>query len=148
MNAVVYFDTSALAKWYINESRSDDVEEYIQQHGPVAVSDLTMVEMRCLLSRRRRDGSLAGDADIRVWAAFNEDVRQKHLICHPLPDKWAEGAVNLVSMLTAIPLRTLDAVHLLVAKEIQAEALATADRVMTAAAQAIGFSVASFDAEV
>ena len=42
MNAVVYFDTSALAKWYINESRSDDVEEYIQQHGPVAVSDLTM----------------------------------------------------------------------------------------------------------
>jgi predicted nucleic acid-binding protein len=65
-----------------------------------------------------------------------------------LPDKWAEGAVNLVSMLTAIPLRTLDAVHLLVAKEIQADAVATADRVMTAAAQAIGFSVATFDATV
>jgi predicted nucleic acid-binding protein len=145
MNAVVYFDTSALAKWYINESKSDDVEDYIQQHGPVAVSDLTMVEMRCLLARRRRDGSMPKDADIRVWAAFNEDLRQKHLVCHPLPDKWAEGAVNLVSMLTDIPLRTLDAVHLLIAREIQADVVATADRVMTAAAQAMRFSVVSFD---
>jgi uncharacterized protein len=145
MKSLVYFDTSALAKWYINESRSDNVEEYIQQQGPVAISDLTIVEMRCLLARRRRDGSLTGDAEIRVWATFNEDVRQKHLISYPLPDKWAEGAVNLVSILSDIPLRTLDAVHLLIAREIQANVLATADRVMTAAAEAMGFSVASFD---
>ena len=145
MNDVVYFDTSALAKWYINESGSDDVEKYIQQHGPVAISDLTIVEMRCLLARRRRDGSLSGDAEVRVLATFQEDVRQKHLICHPLPDKWAEGAVNLVSILTDIPLRTLDAVHLLIASEIQANVVATADRIMTAAAQAMGFSVAPFD---
>ena len=26
MSEAVYFDTSALAKWYINESRSEDVE--------------------------------------------------------------------------------------------------------------------------
>jgi hypothetical protein len=25
MSAVIYFDTNALAKWHINESRSDDV---------------------------------------------------------------------------------------------------------------------------
>jgi predicted nucleic acid-binding protein len=144
MNGVVYFDTSALAKWYINESGSNDVEKYIQQHGPVAISDLTFVEMRCLLARRRRDGSLSGNAEVRVWATFQEDARQKHLICHSLPDKWSEGAVNLISILTDIPLRTLDAVHLLIAREIQANVVATADRVMTAAAKAMGFSVASF----
>jgi predicted nucleic acid-binding protein len=145
MNDVVYFDTSALAKWYINESRSDDVEEYIQQHGPVAMSDLTVVEMRCLLARRCREGSLAGDAEGRILATFREDMRQKHLVCHPLPDKWADGAVNLVSILTDIPLRTLDAMHLLVAREIQADVVATADRVMAAGARAMGFSVAPFD---
>jgi uncharacterized protein len=145
MNDVVYFDTSALAKWYINESRSDDVEEYIQQHGPVAISDLTVVEMRCLLARRRRDASLAGDAEGRILATFREDMRQKHLVCHPLPDKWAEGAVNLISILTDIPLRTLDALHLLVAREILADVVATADRVMVAGAKAMGFSVAPFD---
>jgi|PlaIllAssembly_1097288.scaffolds.fasta_scaffold534546_2 hypothetical protein len=145
MNAVVYFDTSALAKWYINESRSDDVEGYIQEHGPVAISDITVVEMRCLLARRRRDGSLSGDTEVRALATFQEDMRQKHLVCHPLPDKWAEGALNLISILTDIPLRTLDAMHLLIAREIQSDVIATADRVMTAAAQAMGFSVVSFD---
>jgi len=144
MNAVVYFDTSALAKWYINESRSDDVEGYIQEHGPVAISDITVVEMRCLLARRRRDGSLSGDTEVRALATFQEDMRQKHLVCHPLPDKWAEGALNLISILTDIPLRTLDAMHLLIAREIQADVIATADRIMTAAS-GHGISVVSFD---
>jgi predicted nucleic acid-binding protein len=79
-----------------------------------------------------------------VWATFQEDARQKHLICHSLPGKWAEGAVNLVSILTDIPLRTLDAVHLVIAREIQANVVATADHVMKAAAKVMGFSVASF----
>jgi len=55
MKNAIYFDTSALAKWYINETRSDDVEKYLQKHGPVTISDFTIVEMRCLLARRRRE---------------------------------------------------------------------------------------------
>ena len=55
MKENIYFDTSALAKWYLNEPRSEEVEEYIQAHGPVGISDLTVVEMRSLLSRRRRE---------------------------------------------------------------------------------------------
>jgi predicted nucleic acid-binding protein len=145
MNALVYFDTSALAKWYINESRSDDVEKYLQEHGPVAISDLTIVEMRCLLSRRRRDRILTGTMVTRVWASFQEDLRHKHLLCYPLPDKWAEAAVNLVSILSDLPLRTLDAIHLSIAREIQTNAVATADRIMAAAAETLGFAVALFD---
>ncbi len=41
MRQITYFDTSALAKWYLNEARSDDVERYIQEHGPVDISDLS-----------------------------------------------------------------------------------------------------------
>jgi len=37
--------------WYLNESRSEDVEEFIQEREPVDISDLTVVEMRCLLAR-------------------------------------------------------------------------------------------------
>ncbi len=40
MSEIIYFDTSALAKWYLNEPRSEDVERYIQEHGPVAISDI------------------------------------------------------------------------------------------------------------
>ena len=58
MKKIVYFDTSALATWYLNEPRSNDVERYIQEHGPVAISDLTVVEMRSLLARRRREQNM------------------------------------------------------------------------------------------
>ena len=145
MSEIIYFDTSALAKWYLNEARSEDVEKYIQDHGPVAMSDLTVVEMRCLLARRRREGSIDARTEMEVFATFQEDIRQRSLICYPFPEGLSAGAVNLISVLSDVPLRTLDALHLMVAKEIQAAILATADRIMAAGAQAMGISVVWFD---
>lgn len=145
MRKIIYFDTSALAKWYLNEAGSDDVEKYIQEHGPVDMSDLTVVEMRCLLARRRREGNIDPKTEIKIFATFEEDIRQRFLICHPLPDGLTAGAVNLLSVHPDLPIRTLDALHLMIAREIQAEVLATADRVMVAGAKAMGFSVVRFD---
>lgn len=144
MTAVIYFDTGALAKWYINESRSDDVEEYIRQHGPVAISDLTVVEMRSLLARRRREKSLTSQIEMEIFATFQEDVRGRFLICHPFPGGWAAGAVNLMALLCDIPVRTLDVLHLVIAKEIAAEVLVTADHVMAEGAEALGLRVVRF----
>lgn len=144
MSAVIYFDTSALAKWYINESRSDDVEKYIQQHGPVAISDLTVVEMRCLLARRRREKSITQQLEIEIFATFQEDLRQRFLICHPFPADLAEGTINLLALLSDIPIRTLDALHLMIAKEIFTEELVTADRIMAEGAKALGIKVLQF----
>jgi len=145
MREIIYFDTSALAKWYLNEARSNDVEKYIQEHGPVDISELTVVEMRSLLARRRRERHIDPKAEIRVFATFEEDIRQKFLILHPLPEGLVPGAVNLLSVHSEVPLKTLDALHLVMAKEIQAEILATADRIMIAGAKAMGFTVAGFD---
>jgi predicted nucleic acid-binding protein len=145
MRQIIYFDTSALAKWYLNEARSDDVEKYIQEHGPVDISDLTVLEMRCLLAKRRRERNIESKTEIKVFVTFEEDIRQKFLICHSLPIGVAAGAVNLLSVFPDLPLRTLDALHLMIAREIQTEILATADRVMAAGAKAMGFSVVRFD---
>ena len=148
MREIIYFDTSALAKWYLNEAGSGDVEKYIQEHGPVDISDLTVVEMRCLLARRRREGNIDPKTEIKIFATFEEDIRQRFLICHPLPDGLTAGAVNLLSVHPDLPIRALDALHLMIAREIQAEVLATADRVMAAGAKAMGFSVVRFDRPV
>jgi len=145
MNRLIYFDTSALAKWYINEAGSDDVERYLQDHGPVEISDLTIVEMRSLLSKLRRERSIGPEMEIRIFATFQEDIRLKHLIRHPFPEEIATGAANLISVLSDVPLRTLDAMHLVIAKEIFADTLATADKIMASAAQAMGFSLVRFD---
>jgi uncharacterized protein len=144
MSIVIYFDTSALAKWYINEPRSDDVEKYIQENGPVAISDLTVVEMRCLLARRRREKSITPQIEMEIFATFQEDIRQRFLICHPFPEDLAEGTLNLLALLSDIPIRTLDALHLMIAKEISAQELVTADRIMADGAKALGIKVLKF----
>jgi predicted nucleic acid-binding protein len=144
MSKIIYFDTSALAKWYLNETRSDDVEIFLQQHGPVAISDLTIVEMRCLLARRRRENNLTAGIEAEIFATFQEDVRRRSLICHPFPAGLAAGAINLMVFLGDIPVRTLDALHLVLAREISAEIVATADRVMAEAAEALSLKVVRF----
>ena len=145
MTETIYFDTSALAKWYLNEARSDDVERYIHEQDSVAISELTVVEMRCLLARRRREREIDVKLESQVFAVFQEDIRQGFLICHSLPKGMAGAAVNLLTVLSDIPLPTLDTLHLVIAKEIQAATLATADRVMAAGGKAMGFSIVQFD---
>ena len=145
MSETVYFDTSALAKWYVNESRSEDVEAFLQKNGPVEISDLTVVEMRCLLARRRREGGFNRDTELKVFASFQEDVRQGFLRCHSLPQGIAAAALNLFPMVPDVPLRTLDAFHLAIARELGAKSLATADYVMIAAAEVLGLNVVRFD---
>jgi len=145
MRESIYFDTSALAKWYLNEAQSEDVEAYIQAHGPVDISDLTVVEMRCLLGRRRREGHIDADTELKIFATFQEEIRQGFLISHALFDGIAAAALNLLSMLPAVPLRTPDAFHLAVAIQIQAEVLATTDRAMADAAAALDIPVVRFD---
>ena len=145
MTETIYFDTSALAKWYLNEAKSSDVERYIQGHGPVAVSELTVVEMRCLLARRRREREIDSKLESQVFATFQEDIRQHFLTCHSLPRELGTAAINFLTVLSDIPLRTLDVLHLVIAKQIDAAILATADRVMAAGGKAMGLSIVRFD---
>ena len=141
----VYFDTSALAKWYLNEARSGDVENYLQSHAPVLISELTVVEFRCLLARRRRNGELDFALENRVFSTFQEDIRLGHLECLAVPDGAFLAAVNLISVVSEAPLRTLDALHLAIVHALSAHTLATADQVMIRAANALGLTVERFD---
>jgi predicted nucleic acid-binding protein len=145
MKQIIYFDTSALAKWYLPEEQSNEVEKYIQDHGPVVISELTVLEMRDLLAKYRREGTLDPNTEIKVFATFEEDIRQRFLICHPLSDGVTQGAVNLLSVLSDLPLGMVDAMHLTMAKEIQTDVLATADPVMARAGEKLGLSVVRFD---
>jgi len=142
--SVVYFDTSALAKWYLPERRSDDVEAFIREHGPVHISGLTVVEMRSLLSRRRWEGHVDAKSEARAFATFEEDIRKGFLVCHPLPVDLTRGAASLISILPDVPLRTLDALHLAMAREIDAPVIATADRVMADAGKGMEIDIVWF----
>ena len=142
---MVYLDTSALAKWYLNEVRSDEFASWIQDEADVHISSLTIVEMRCLLARRRRNHELSLELEQQVQAAFQDDIAQGFLTLHPTADEHVVGALHLITLLAKHPLRTLDAIHLSIARRMGCERLATADTVMANAADALGLAVIRFN---
>lgn len=143
--SVVYLDTSALAKWYINESRSEDFASWIQGEADVHISTLTVVEMRCLLARRRRNHELSIDLEQKVYATLQDDIAKGFLTIHRVDDEQVIEALNLISLLTNHPLRTLDAIHISIARSVGADCLATADTVMGNAAEELGMKVILFN---
>ena len=145
MTAAPYVDTSALAKWYLNEPRSDDFAAWIARQRTAAISRLTVVEFRCLLARRRRARDITARIERRIVAAFDDDIRRGFVDVRPLDDRHAVAAMAIMADLPRHPLRTLDALHLAIARDIGVPAIATADRVMAAAARPLGFDVVRFD---
>ncbi|MBM3358525.1 MAG: type II toxin-antitoxin system VapC family toxin [Betaproteobacteria bacterium] len=139
-----YLDTSALAKWYLNEPFSEEFEAFIREQPSAAISRLTVVEFRCLLARRRRAGEIKRTIESRVFAAFEQDMRAGFLEVFPVADEHLIAALGLVARLGRFPLRTLDAIHLAVARGGNVRQLATADRMMAGAGRAIGLEVVRF----
>ena len=74
-----------------------------------------------------------------------EDVGQGFLEVGALEDAHVVAGIELLMRLAAHPVRTPDVLHLAIARDAQADVIATADRVVAAAAEAIGFDVARFD---
>ncbi len=139
-----YLDTSALAKWYLNEPFSEEFEAFIRQQTVAAISRLTVVEMRCLLARRRRAGDITKSVESRVYSAFEQDIHAGFLQVYPVADEHLIAALGLITRLGRWPLRTLDAMHLAIAQVTHASHLATADKVMAASGKALGLEVVRF----
>lgn len=83
MRDLPYLDTSALAKWYLNEAGSEEFEDYILRLHGAWISALSQVEMRCLLARRRRAGDFDPSFEEVAFATFQEDVRRGVLDASP-----------------------------------------------------------------
>jgi len=110
----------------------------------VSISRLTVVELRCLLARRRRNRDIDASTERRVAAAFEDDILHGFIEVHPLEDGHAIRARDLLIRLATIALRTLDALHLAIATSINATAVATADDTFAAAAAALRLRVEWF----
>ncbi len=141
---MLYVDTSALIKRYITEPNSDEFEAFFMARTPLAISRLTMVEVRCSLARRRRNGDIGADLEEQAMDEVRTDILDGVLDIHPVGDDQVAKALHLIGQVAPLPLRTLDALHLSIAQHLHAEDFATADRQQADAAQALGFNVFTF----
>jgi uncharacterized protein len=139
-----YLDTSALAKRYLDEPGSDDLDDFLGRRPRALIGRLAVVELRCLLKRRRGAREINARYEQAALADFADDVRRGHFQVEPLTDRHALMAYDLVDQLSGRSLRTLDALHLAIAQSVGAGVLATADLEMARAARALGFTVATF----
>lgn len=140
---MIYADTSALVKRYLDEPFSAEFEGLFQQ-GEMAISRLTVVEVRCALARRRRNRDIDGACENRVNAELAADIQDGAVLVCSVNDEGFSTAYHLIGRLAHLPLRTLDALHLAVAEQASATAFATADKTQADAATALGFTVHRF----
>ena len=56
---ILYLDTSALVKLYVEEPNSEEVRSAVDGAVAVAVSEVSYTEARSALARREREGSLS-----------------------------------------------------------------------------------------
>jgi hypothetical protein len=145
MTPSLYVDTSALAKWYLNEPASRRFEDYIRvQLTPPAVSTLTLLELRCLLGRRRRAGDIDSRNEQQAVAALERQIRVGLIEVFPLEDAHARAAIDLLAEKPQFALRTLDALHLALALALRVRTLATSDQLVAEAAGSLGLEVEVF----
>ena len=108
--ALLYLDTSALVKLYLDELGSERVEELASEDSDnsVAICSITQVEFHAAIWRRRREGGLDDEEVGLAIELFNARLETDLLRC-PVDDRTLNRAAELTSR---HPLRGYDATQL------------------------------------
>lgn len=104
---ILYCDTSALIKRYVEEEGSVLVNELWDGSSGIATSVVAFAETLAALNRKRREGVLGGNDFARTAAEFKKDYA--HFILVPI-----NSALNasIESLMRRYTLRGFDAIHL------------------------------------
>lgn len=135
---MIYFDTSVLAAYYTPEERSDEAQAIVASARIPVVSDVGIAELNVVLERKARQGFLAPEAVLRVFEMFDEHLQD--LFHRVFLDRKLIALTRSVASISTVSLRTLDALHLVVAVHLGLP-LATFDRRLAEAARAVGIKV-------
>ena len=134
----VYFDSSALAKRYVEEAGTAQVLEWCERATELALSVIAVPELISAFCRLKREGKLTGAQYRQLKNDLMSDLTDA-LVCDTTP----EVVQQAVAVLEASPLRGMDALHIGAALACRADLFVSADAKQCAAAKALGLKVAS-----
>lgn len=138
----IYVDTSALVKYYYPEEGSETVEVLILGASRVFLSQLSLVEMASALAKKLRTRELRSRERTRIWTAFLSDLKAPQVDLLPIRPGHLDHAVELLNEYgKAFNLRSLDAVHLAVARLVPCDEILTSDGVMATVARRLSMKV-------
>lgn len=137
----LYVDTSVLLKFYVTEPDSPAWLEWLsRQSGPLFCSELVKVELAFALAQKERREEIFPGASLILFQDFLGDVCAGHFRILPMDAPVLQKSFSLAlgESDLSLPLRTLDGIHLATDLVHSLESIATADKRMAAAAQALG----------
>lgn len=107
----LFFDTSALVKYYLPEIGSDKVEQLVEDSlNTIWISELLKVEFQSALFRRLRNRELSESEVLKAISGFEQSIRSFYI--HPLNSLVLHDAESLLKLEGInFPIRTLDALH-------------------------------------
>lgn len=145
----IYIDTSALAKCYFLEKNSQEVESFLsekfqQNAKSLVISSLSKLELDCAINRKLRSKLIDESYQQRVIDLFAQHIELAFYSALRVDDACYEQAKKLIAQ-TQYPLRSLDALHLAIARHANIAELITADKVMADAARELSFTVHYFE---
>ena len=121
----VYLDTSALAKRYVQEPGSEDLEQLFSRDVKEAVvSTLTLPEFGAALGRKVRDREINRKSASAAMEEFDRDWQEAFALV-PVTTEIAEFAAELAFK---YPLKGSGAVHLATAMLSRVDLFVTSDR--------------------
>ena len=132
----VYFDTSAFAKRYIDETGTADVLAWCGRASELALSVIAVPELISAFRRLQREGRLTDAQYQIIKRALMLDIADA-LICDTTP----QVIQHAVKVLENHTLRGMDAIHLGAAVVCAAEVFISADARQCAAARGLGLKV-------
>ena len=132
----IFFDSSALAKRYLEEKGSDRVQVILSSASALGVSVICVPEIISALCRRRRERRLSTQQYRDAKGALFSDIEDASVI------GISEDVIaRSVELLEHFPLRSADALHIACAAEWSAELFVSADERQARAARAHGLKV-------
>ena len=132
----VFFDSSALAKRYIEEKGSDQVQAVLSSASALAVSVICVPETVCALRCRRRERKISTEEYRNAKATVLSDIDDATVI-----GITEEVIAQAVVLLEHFPLRSADALHIACASAWSTDLFASAGDRQCKAARARGLRV-------
>ena len=141
-----YLDTSILAAYYCPEPLSEKVEKIIISARRPCISSLNEVELASAISRKIREKNLLPEVGNKIFNQFQIHLKESLFRLISVDDRHYQTAKNWLLQF-AVPLKTLDAIHLAIAAEGDFTLL-TADRQLVISAKYFGINVVNLSAAV
>ena len=133
---LVFFDTSAFVKRYINESGTDKVLEWCDKATEIGLSGIVLPEIISAFCRLRREKRISGVQYQQLKSSLMADIEDAAL-CDLVPAVLAQSILSLENNV----LRGMDAIHVGSAVVLKADVFVSSDKRQCEAAVRAGLYV-------